>query len=337
MKFGLMTDDTAINSYYIKDGTAFGYHNDEPYIYHHAFSSECFVAMMNLPFLFEFGCYINWIEWQDKGLPDYDLDLIFYDNGKIGLEDKHYQNYKVDILREKYPNAKIMGWIKEVNVANERRLENRVRFLNDCDAIITSGISENFKNIDMFKYLRSVVDKKWYFISQPVNTNYLFDNFYSEEKENVIYAYLPNPMYRRGRTYDFTNYLGDKYNIEVRRKPLLPGQDFAHMSQWDFIDMWSKCAYHFNMDPSDIHPGNQIMQTASVGCINLGGLNESHNILYPQTATCDENILEEKFVEYLNDENKRFETIQYAWEKVNEVYGYKSVLNQIDKIYEELK
>ena len=75
-----------------------------------------------------------------------------------------------------------MGWIKEVNVANERRLENRVRFLNDCDAIITSGISENFKNIDMFKYLRSVVDKKWYFISQPVNTNYLFDNFYSEEK-----------------------------------------------------------------------------------------------------------------------------------------------------------
>ena len=75
--------------------------------------------MMNLPFLFEFGCYINWIEWQDKGLPDYDLDLIFYDNGKIGLEDKHYHDYKVDILREKYPNAKIMGWIKEVNVAKE--------------------------------------------------------------------------------------------------------------------------------------------------------------------------------------------------------------------------
>ena len=90
MKFGLMTDDTAINSYYIKDGTAFGYHNDEPYIYHHAFSSECFVAMMNLPFLFEFGCYINWIEWQDKELPDYDLDLILYDNGKIGLEEKYY-------------------------------------------------------------------------------------------------------------------------------------------------------------------------------------------------------------------------------------------------------
>ena len=30
-------------------------------------------------FLFDFGCYINWIEWQDKDLPDYDLDLIIYE------------------------------------------------------------------------------------------------------------------------------------------------------------------------------------------------------------------------------------------------------------------
>jgi len=98
--------------------------------------------------------------------------------------------------------------------------------------------------------------------------------------------------------------------------------------------MWSKSAFHFNMDPSDIHPGNQIMQTASVGCINFGGLNESHSILYPETATCDEKVLEEKFVEYLNDENKRFEVIEQAWSKVNEVYSFKSVANQINKIRE---
>jgi len=100
MNFGLFTDDTAINSYYIKDGTSYAYHNNKPYIYHHAFSAECYLAMMNLPFLFDFGCYINWIEWQNKDLPDYDLDLIIYDNGKIGLEDDHYDKYRVDILRE---------------------------------------------------------------------------------------------------------------------------------------------------------------------------------------------------------------------------------------------
>ncbi len=137
MNFGLITDDTAIKSYYIKDKTSYGYHDNKPYVYHHAFSAECYLAMFNLPWLFDFGCYINWIEWQDKGLPDYDLDLIFYDNGKIGLEDEHYDNYTVAKLKEKYPNAKILGWIKEVNVANEKRLKNRVKFLNDCDAIIT--------------------------------------------------------------------------------------------------------------------------------------------------------------------------------------------------------
>ena len=134
----------------------------------------------------------------------------------------------------------------------------------------------------MFKYLKSNVNRNFYFISQPVNINYLFDNFYSEEKENAIWAYLPNPMHRRGRTYDFVDYLGAKYDVEVRKKPLLPGQDFAHISQRDFIEMWSKCAFHFNMDPIDIHPGNQVMQTAAVGCLNFGGLNESHTILYPE-------------------------------------------------------
>ena len=337
MRFALMTDMSAIKSYYIKDKTAYGYHDDNPYIYHHAFSSECYIAMMNLPFLFDFGCYLDWQEWQNNDLPDDVFDLIFYDNGKGGLDDNHYDDYSVSKLREKYPNAIIMGWIKEVNVANEKRLENRIKFLNDCDGIVTSGISEQFKNIDMFKHLKNYVDKKWYFLSQPVNTNYLFDNFYSLEKENVIWAYLPNPTYRRGRTYQFTEYLGNKYNIEVRKKQILPGQDFAHLSQLDFIKLWSTCAYHFNIDPSDIHPGNQVMQTAAVGCINFGGLNESHTILYPETATCDEKILEEIFVEHLNDEIKRFETIEYAWETLNEIYSFKSVTDQINTLYEELK
>ena len=58
--------------------------------------------------------------------------------------------------------------------------------------------------------------------------------------------------------------------------------------------------------------------------------------MYPDTATCDEKILEEKFVEYLNDENKRFEAIQYAWDKLNEIYSFKSVKSQINKIYESI-
>ena len=41
-------------------------------------------------------------------------------------------------------------------------------------------------------------------------------------------------------------------------------------------------------------------------------------MLFPETATCGKNILEERFVEYLKDVDKRIKVIEYAWEKLNE-------------------
>jgi len=67
------------------------------------------------------------------------------------------------------------------------------------------------------------------------------------------------------------------------------------------------------------------MRMAAVGSINIGGENDSHQFLYPDTATCDLNKLEEIFVKYFEDENARFEAIQHAWEKVNEIGGFDSV------------
>jgi hypothetical protein len=68
---------------------------------------------------------------------------------------------------------------------------------------------------------------------------------------------------------------------------------------------------------------------ANVGSINFGGMNESHQVLFPETATCDESILEEKFVEYLESPEKRFEVITYAWNKLNELYGIEVVKKQL--------
>ena len=48
MRFALMTDMSAIKSYYVKDKTAYGYHDDNPYIYHHAFSSPNFLYTLAL-------------------------------------------------------------------------------------------------------------------------------------------------------------------------------------------------------------------------------------------------------------------------------------------------
>ena len=71
-----------------------------------------------------------------------------------------------------------------------------------------------------------------------------------------IWAYLPNPLYRRGRTYEFADYIGQKYDIQVRKKPFGDNQRFDFLGQREFIELWSTSAFHFNLDPSDIHPGN---------------------------------------------------------------------------------
>ena len=97
--------------------------------------------------------------------------------------------------------------------------------------------------------------------------------------------------------------------------------------------MWSPYLYNFNLDPVPIHPGGQCIQVASVGSINIGGLNEAHHILYPETATCDEKILEDRFVEYLNNPTKRFEVIQNAWNKLNETYSFSNVKSQLEMVY----
>ena len=97
----------------------------------------------------------------------------------------------------------------------------------------------------------------------------------------------------------------------------------------DFTNLWSPCLWHFNLDPSNLQQGQHIVAVANVGCINIGGMNESHHILFPETATCDEKILEEKFELYFKDDDKRFEVINYAWKKLNECYSIDLVKNQL--------
>ena len=73
--------------------------------------------------------------------------------------------------------------------------------------------------------------------------------------------------------------------------------------------------------------------SASVGSIHIGGVNESHEILYPNSATCDEKILEELMDEYVSDEVKRFQLLNMLGIKVNEEFSFKKVRKQIEELY----
>tara|TARA_R100000008_G_scaffold79120_1_gene60626 strand:- start:631 stop:1671 length:1041 start_codon:yes stop_codon:yes gene_type:complete len=343
MKFAIFIDTCLIKSYYIKDKKAYGYHDNKPYTFWHAISSECFTATWHAPFLFDEGYFINLQEWDLNNLPDLDLDLIFYANEKCGLDDENRDKYRVDKLRKKYPNAKILGWIKEIWTQpngypicpydfNVPRHRNRIEHLNECDGIVTTGV-DNLKSIEVYNYMQEHLDKKIQFVTLPLFVDYFYDNLYSNEKSLSIFGYLPNPIHRRSNTYEFASYIGEKYNIPVKFKPLNPGQKFDYLSLKDFINLWSPSLFHFNLDPMDCQPGQQALLVGGVGSINIGGMNESHQVLFPETATCDLKILEDKFVQYLEDENKRFEVIEYAWNKINELYHPSVFVKQVENIF----
>jgi len=339
MKLAYVVDACAQDSFYVKDGVAYDFVKNEPYAHNRSINPSLTISSWNFPFLFGDGCFLNLFEWVTKDLdfPDYDLDIILYGCERAGLDNETKHLYSVDRLRKKYPNAKIVGWAKEQELSvhnREVRYKNWMSFFKECDTTSAHGIT-TMKELTQWRQIENDCDRKFNFISCPININPYYDLFYSDQKEESLYGYLPNPMHRRGKTYEFVSYLSQKYNIPSKFKPLGQNQKFDHIEQFDFIKLWSPSIFHFNLDPAIEHPGHQTIQVANVGSINIGGKNESHFLLYPETATCDLDVLENKFVEYLNDVDKRFEVISYAWENLNKYYSFEVVREQIKELYDK--
>ena len=329
MNFAMIIDAVGphMKSYCVKNNKGYDF-DGNPFEFNYSIGNEFYASMWNYPKLYEDGHFIKWIDWGDE-LPDLNLDVIFLAVEKCLLDSE--RDFTVDKIRKKYPNAKIAGWIKELWVGPPYDYEHpkhkaRIDFLNQCDAVVT-----NRPELKEFQQLADNVDKPFNFVAIPVDTDYLYDNFY-KDKDLAIWAYIPNPMDRRANTYEFVNYISQKYKIPVKYKELIPGEKFDYMSQKDFITNWSSCAFHFNLDPIDYFPGNQCGLVAATGTINIGGVNDYHHILFPETATCDVKVLEDRFVEYLEDEKKRNDVITHAWNKVNSVFGFEAVRKQIENI-----
>ena len=334
MKTAIFWDGAiGVSSYYVKNKTAYSFWDHTPYSYHHSISPSCFMNTHNWNFLWDTGYFLNLNEFVEKEIdfPSLDLDVIFYacERGGIRNETKHL--YSTERLRKKYPNAKIVAYLKEVHVKPEY-LPNRIDFLKSCDAVHIEAV-DTMRDLPEYKELENHLGIKFNYSSQPINIDYYYDNFYSNEKIKGIYAYLPNPMHRRGETYRFAEYISIKYNLPVKYKPLVEGQKFDYVKQEDFIKMWTPYLFHFNLDPIPWHPGGQVAQVAAVGSINIGGHNESHHILYPETATCDTNILEQKIIEYLDTPKKLHSTIQNAWNNLNKTYSFNTVKKQLEDLY----
>ena len=63
------------------------------------------------------------------------------------------------------------------------------------------------KQLTKYRELESSIDRKLDYVSHPVNIDLYYDTFYTTEKEESIFAYLPNPTHRRAETYNFARYI----------------------------------------------------------------------------------------------------------------------------------
>ena len=341
-----------IKSYYYKDGKNIAFDDNKPYTMNNAISSECFVGGPQYTIVSDGSYFIAANEYDGVPPVDPSVDVVLYANERVGLMNENYEKYSPDSMRKIFPNAAIVARIKEIpphfnsgvhvlspgesphRQIRPERPGNRIRFFNECDYALVSGTRDSvFCNVPYFQELRKHLNKELIFIPGPIQIDYMYNNFYSDEKSNSIFAYAPTVHERRSDTIEFANYIGEKYGLEVFTKPsnvgTLPGQN--NMDGMDFTKMWSKHLYNFNLDPLDIQPGLHGKQVASVGSINIGGNNDSHKILFPKTANCDWNKLEEEFSKYHTNEKERFAVIENAWNKLNEVFSPEGVSKEIKR------
>jgi hypothetical protein len=298
MKLALIVDKCRQESFELHDGKSYKFGTDIPYQFSHSIKNECHIGFWSYPKLLGDGCFIK---ITDDELPTIDLDVIL-----MSLE---LPNWKENLkrVRAKYTNAIVIGIIKEP-------AKTLIDYLNQCDKVAI--------HYTRHKLMLSVPS---FYMPHPVEIDYLYDNFFTAQKKLQLFHYHHHVHSRQGTTREFCEYISNKYNIPIVHA--ITTDD--NINQWrDFILNWRDSLFHINLDP-EYQYGQQACQTAVLGCINIGGHNESHYQLYPNTATINFNQLEHEISKYINDHDYMINTINNAWNVVNEQYSIQSVSKRL--------
>jgi hypothetical protein len=305
MKFGMLLDKTKVKSNYFKSGKSFNYFNNEPYIRNHSISNECQLGFWSYPSLFD-GKLLNLNEF-DK-LPDEEFDLIF-----INLESSN-SKFTIDEIKNKY-KCKIFGIFKE---AYDIDYNTYNYTFSKCDKIVT-GVQVQMND------LKSKFNEKVFYLPQPVNIDYLRNNFYVKLKDNSLFCYTSHVDRRSSLNLKLSEQLCTKYNLNLK----INDAKNNYLNLFDFLKIISTSKYHVNLDTDYLTVGQQACLCACLGIINLGGNNDATYNLYPETYGLDFTKCE-KFLKYcLSSEKNREEYEQIVLDRLSCIYNYDVVKNQI--------
>lgn len=306
MKFALISQAFVTKSYKVENGIAYTL-DGRLYEYSHSVGSDFFLGFWNYPFLFN-GYYLN---FSDLDKVDEDFDLIMLANDRI-------KEFSVDVIRKKFPNAFILGTAKEMSGDPTVRKD-----LFDKSDDVCLPLSENN---DIYNAFQQLTDKKIHWIPQPVNIDYLHNNYY-DNKHLSIFAYQHHQVDRYADTKQVATYLSQKYNVPMIENYTQPNTHGNNQLQ-SHLDSWTNCVFMVNNDPSSNY-GQQSTLCAACGTINIGGNNDANKYLFPTTNTTDLKQIETEFEKLATDDAHLFKTIEYAWDQVNKLYSYDAVRNKI--------
>ena len=313
MNFAMIIDGCVQRSYYVKDGKSYRFETDEPYSHHHSIGNECHLGIWGWPFLFN-GYFLNWTEFDE--LPGLDLDIVM-----VAIEKN--PNYNVDILRKRYPNATIVSFIKE-DYWSRLSIDQRVEFFKSCDHI-TFPWNIEYEQGGMLgvKTLSELCGREVHYVQQPHDVDYLYDNYFKEDKLIQILDYKTPEKSPGEDTESFVNHISKKYGIPTTQH-IVKYRGPEH-SQWEeFLSGITDSLYCFNLDTVK-SGGSMAVQCAALGIINVGGVQDSNEILFPSLATNDLNQLEDIFKTIHNDSDKREDVIQTAFNKARSHYSHDAV------------
>lgn len=303
MKFALITDTGIVSSYICQNNKVYLLESGEPYYRLPHISNECMMGFWNYPVLFD-GYFIN---LREGILPEEELDVIF---ASIEVDSRN-----LDIIKNAYPKAKIFGSIKELE---QQRNPVRQYVIDNTDAFIEPFLTYNFLSDLGYNLSNTNIVK----ILQPINIEYLRSK-YITQKQNKLFNY-ENHWHsgRGGHNHTFLNLID---NIEIIQQKPAP-------NDWqEFIQSWNECQYMLNLDPM-CSVGQQATQCAALGIIMLGGLNDAHNILFPEFATMDVNRLKQSFDKCRCDQSYSQDVVAYSQEMLKNHYSFEVVKKQIKEL-----
>lgn len=298
----MLLDKTKVKSFYSLNGKAYNYFTKEPYVREHSISNECQMGFWSYPTIFE-GKLLNLNEFQN--LPDEEFDLIF-----LNLESSN-PKFDFEQIKNKY-NCKVFGIFKELWNVNS---QTQYKAFSNCEKILT-GVNHQVG------LLNRIYGDKVFYIPQPVNVDYLRNNFYTENKKDNLFCYLTSDQ-RCVYNVDVCNHLSQKYKI-----PLKWNDPKKKLDWGNFLKYFGECKYQINLDTESLSVGQQACQCAALGVINLGGNNDATYNLYPETYGLDFAKTEE-FLKYMFEDNNRIEYENLVLERLKSIYEYNVVKNKI--------